>query len=194
MTAKSRRRKFDKRRKSDEHPHPRHAQEGTRREGSDKARRGHEEKRLYREVILPEWEEVVAAAFEQGENVEVRRTDEGYSIEVKHDTASAVEEGNRIHAEAEAAVKFGDARLLYVSIDKEPGPFGGKIERIYDDPDRLEEVVRTSGALDFPSLSGQPGPSSPEEVIRGILDAKERFRQPGSYQGGPWDYLDYRPV
>jgi hypothetical protein len=164
MTAKSRRRKFDKRRKSDEHPQPRRRQEADR---PEEGVRVIHNARIHHISFVPEGEgfpgsfveftkdfgiayderqATIAEAALEGHRVSVFSDHNGYVIHAGDDGESAAEAGTRVHAE-------------------------------------IEEAVRTSGAPDFPSIRTERGLDRPEDVLDAILEAKKRWEQPGSAYG-----------
>src|SRR6187431_1741371 len=127
MTAKSRRRKFDKRRKSDEHPQPRRRKEADRPEEGARVIRdariqsvslvkdgeqAFPEARIHvdglepRHVIYDEAEDTVSEAFVEGHQVELWVWGNGYSI---YAGETAAEQGTRVHAESEKAVRTAGA-------------------------------------------------------------------------------------
>lgn len=155
MTAKSRRRKFDKRRKSDEHPQPRRRKEADRPEEGVRVLRN---VRIHHVSLVPEGE-----GF-PGSYIEEAGKELGIAFDERQATiAEAVLEGHRVTVWDHT----GDYRIV-------AGEFDDQNE--FEEAAReYEEGVRTSGAPDFPTIRTERGLDRPEDVLDAILEAKARF-------------------
>lgn len=178
MTAKSRRRKFDKRRKSDEHPQPRRTEAEARREA---CKRDHPAGKGLVNLQAADID------WSQYNNFQ----------EVFGEAASG--KGIRIHSRVGRKGPYWEVEEL----DRGLGEFGPFTPEYQADEDALrraiehreedyrEEALREAGTSDTEASSRQRGFGSAEEVIGAILDAKERWKQPGSAQGSPTGCLDW---
>lgn len=161
MTAKSRRHKFDKRKKSDEHPHPRRIQEDARREA---CKRDH-----------PAGGQREIASL----NVIDPKDYHGFV---------GVPDGVRLYlTDAEKEVLDEDQRKWEERLGKE----AGFVSRGLGDhgeltaQDLAEEAVRIEGASDAEAFGPTRWTDSAEDIVGAIREAKERYRKPGSAYGTP---------
>lgn len=201
MTAKSRRHKLDKKRKSDEHPQPRRREEADRRKEGARSRTGLIPRKREGHDASDESNEYLKAIVEAFNSGKAQLRGISLVPEGQGIPGSFIELSPTQQILAEAALR-GDEVSIEQRVGRK-GPYwnvegvkevsepevirdeltADEFEDIFGFRPEDTEAVRTTGSPDFPTAVGQQGPGSPEEVLDAILEGKKRFEQPGSAYG-----------